>query len=53
MSVEAARIRTWARGERLPVAQRLAPAALFVALRTVLGAFSVPVGPARVAPFST
>src|SRR5919201_6959275 len=51
MSLRAARTRTWTRGERLPAAQRLALAAALVALGTVLGTVSVPVGPARVAPF--
>jgi energy coupling factor transporter S component ThiW len=44
-------VRTWTAGERLPTAQRLALAAAFVALGTVLGYASLPVGPARVAPF--
>jgi energy coupling factor transporter S component ThiW len=51
MTQTSARVRTWTRGERLPAAQRLALAAALVALGTVLGTVSVPVGPARVAPF--
>jgi energy-coupling factor transport system ATP-binding protein len=51
MTSETSTVRTWTAGERLPAAQRLALAAAFVALGTVLGYASFPVGPARVAPF--
>lgn len=44
-------IRVWARGTTLPASQRLALAAAFTALGVVLGYVSIPVGPARVAPF--
>ncbi|SRR6266545_365397 len=51
MATERIRVRTWVRGERLTNAQRLALAAVLVALGVVLSAFSIPVGPARVFPF--
>ncbi len=44
-------VRIWSRGGTLPTSQRLALAAAFTALGVVLGYVSVPVGPARVAPF--
>ena len=44
-------VRVWTRGGTLPTSQRLALAAAFTALGVVLGYVSVPVGPARVAPF--
>ena len=44
-------VRRWERTERLPQAQRLALAAVFVALGVVLSTFSIPVGPAKVFPF--
>lgn len=43
-------IRRWSRLESLPEAQKLALAAMLVALGVVLGTFSIPIGPARVAP---
>lgn len=43
--------RTWERGETLPTTQRLALAAVFVALGVVLSTLAIPVGPARVFPF--
>ncbi len=51
MAIDTTRVRTWTRGERLTPAQRLAVAAVLVALGVVLSTFSIPVGPARVFPF--
>ena len=51
MATEGMGIRTWVRGERLSNGQRLALAAVLVALGVALSAFSIPVGPARVFPF--
>ncbi len=44
-------VRRWDRSEGLPAAQKLALAAVFVALGVVLSTFALPVGPARVFPF--
>jgi energy coupling factor transporter S component ThiW len=46
-----ATVRTWRRLDTLPEAQKLALAAIFVALGVLLSTFSVPIGPARVFPF--
>lgn len=43
-------VRQWSRLEGLPEAQKLALSAVLVALGVVLGTFSIPIGPARVAP---
>jgi energy coupling factor transporter S component ThiW len=51
MSQSPPTVRVWRRGEDLPAVQRLALAAVFVALGVILGYVSFPVGPARVAPF--
>lgn len=44
-------LRRWDRAEGLPASQKLALAAIFVALGVVLSTFAIPVGPARVFPF--
>jgi len=46
-----ATVRTWRRLDTLPEAQKLALAAIFVALGVLLSTLSVPIGPARVFPF--
>lgn len=43
-------VRRWSRVGEMPEAQKLALSATLVALGVVLGALSIPVGPARVAP---
>lgn len=51
MSASSNVVRRWERGGELPASQRLALAAVFVALGTVLSVVSIPAGPAKVFPF--
>lgn len=50
MGAEGRAVRSWGRGTQLTRAQRLALAAVLVALGVVLSTLSIPVGPARVSP---
>jgi energy coupling factor transporter S component ThiW len=51
MTISRDAVRRWERGGALPASQRLALAAVFVALGVALSFVSIPVGPARVYPF--